>query len=64
MGFFHLWGTGDAIYSKADMEVYGFIPRITLPLRKDWKKWDLEFEGNFFTMTSTRCMISIFSAQQ
>lgn len=41
-------GTGDAVYSKADMVVYGIIPRITLPLRKDWKKWDLEFEGNFF----------------
>ena len=47
-GFSIFGGTGDAIYSKADMEVYGFIPRITLPLRKDWKKWDLEFEGNFF----------------
>ena len=47
-GFSIFGGTGDAIYSKADMEVYGFIPRITFPLRKDWKKWDLEFEGNFF----------------
>ena len=41
-------GTGDAFYSKADMWVYGFLPRISLPLRKNWKKWDLEFEGNFF----------------
>ncbi len=41
-------GTGDAVLSKIDMEVYGIIPRITLPLRKDWKKWDVEFEGNFF----------------
>jgi hypothetical protein len=47
-GFSIFGGTGDAIYSKADMEVYGFIPRITLPLRKDWKKWDFEIEGNFF----------------
>jgi len=41
-------GTGDAIYSRTDLKVYGFLPRITLPLSKDWKKWDLEFEGNFF----------------
>ncbi len=41
-------GTGDAILRKIDMNVYGLIPRITLPLRKNWKKWDLEFEGNFF----------------
>ena len=43
-----LGGTGDAVLSKIDMKVYGLIPRITLPLRKNWKKWDLEFEGNFF----------------
>ncbi len=43
-----LGGTGDAVLSKIDMKVYGLIPRITLPLRKDWKKWDVEFEGNFF----------------
>ena len=47
-GFSIFGGTGDAVLSKIDMRVYGFIPRITLPLRKDWKKWDLEFEGNFF----------------
>ena len=47
-GFSVFGGTGDAIYSKAHLEVYGFIPRITLPLYKNWKKWDLEFEGNFF----------------
>jgi len=41
-------GTGDAVLSKIDMEVYGLIPRVTLPLRRDWKKWDVEFEGNFF----------------
>ena len=37
-----------SIYSKTDMKVYGFLPRITLPVSKNWKKWDLEFEGNFF----------------
>jgi len=47
-GFSIFGGTGDAILNKVDMKVYGFIPRITLPLRKDWTKWDLEFEGNFF----------------
>ena len=47
-GFSVFGGTGDAVLSKIDMKVYGFIPRITLPLYKDWKKWDLEFEGNFF----------------
>jgi hypothetical protein len=47
-GFSVFGGTGDATLSKIDMKVYGFIPRITLPLRKDWKKWDVELEGNFF----------------
>ena len=47
-GFSILGGWGDATYSKVDTEVYGFLPRITLPLYKDWKKWNLEFEGNFF----------------
>jgi len=41
-------GTGDAVLSKIDLKVYGLIPRVTLPLRKDWKMWDVEFEGNFF----------------
>jgi hypothetical protein len=44
-GFSILGGTGDAIYSKPDMTIYGFLPRITFPLHKNW---DLEFEGNFF----------------
>ena len=44
-GFSILGGTGDAIFSKPDMTVYGFLPRISLPLHKNW---DLEFEGNFF----------------
>ncbi len=47
-GFSIFGGTGDATLSKIDMEVYGVIPRVTLPLRKDWKMWDIEFEGNFF----------------
>jgi len=47
-GFSILGGTGDAIYSKTDVKVYGFLPRIGLPLYKKWKNWDLEFEGNFF----------------
>ena len=41
-------GTGDAVLSKIDMKVYGVIPRVTLPVRRDWKMWDVEFEGNFF----------------
>jgi hypothetical protein len=44
-GFSILGGTGDAIHSKPDTTVYGFLPRISLPLHKNW---DLEFEGNFF----------------
>jgi len=47
-GFSVFGGTGDAVLSKIDMKVYGLIPRVTLPLYKNWKKWDLEFEGNFF----------------
>jgi len=47
-GFSILWGTGDVFYTRTDMKVYGFLPRMSFPLRKDWKYWDLEFEGNFF----------------
>lgn len=47
-GFSILWGTGDVFYTQTDMRVYGFLPRMSFPLRKDWKYWDLEFEGNFF----------------
>jgi len=43
-GFSVFGGTGDAIHSKPDMTVYGFLPRISLLL---YKNWDLEFEGNF-----------------
>jgi len=46
-GFSVLGGWGDAFYTKADMKVYGFLPRISLPLYKKWKL-DIEFEGNFF----------------
>ena len=47
-GFSVLGGWGDAFYTQTDMRVYGFLPRISLPLCRKWKKWDLEFEGNFF----------------
>ncbi len=47
-GFSILWGTGDVFYTQTDMKVYGFLPRISFPLRKDWKYWDVEFEGDFF----------------
>jgi hypothetical protein len=47
-GFSILCGTGDVFYTRTDMKVYGFLPRISFPLRKDWRYWDLEFEGNFF----------------
>jgi hypothetical protein len=43
-----LGGTGDAFYTKTHMREYGFLPRISFPLHKNWKYWDLEFEGNFF----------------
>jgi hypothetical protein len=46
-GFSILGGTGDA-FCETHMREYGLLPRITLPLCKDWKYWDLEFEGNFF----------------
>ena len=45
-GFSVFGGIGDAIHSETDVTVYGFLPRISLPLYK--KNWDLEFEGNFF----------------
>ena len=47
-GFSILGGTGDVFYTKTHIREYGFVPRVSLPLRKDWKNWDLEFEGNFF----------------
>jgi hypothetical protein len=47
-GFSVFGGTGDAALRKIDIGTYGIIPRVTLPLRKDWKMWDVEFEGNFF----------------
>lgn len=47
-GFSILGGTGDAIYSKTHLYVYGVVPRVSLPLYEKWKYWDIEFEGNFF----------------
>jgi hypothetical protein len=44
-GFSVLGGIGDTFYSQPQTRVYGFLPRISLPLHKNW---DLEFEGNFF----------------
>ena len=44
-GFSILGGTGDAVHSKPDMAVFGFLPRISFPLHRNW---DIEFEGNFF----------------
>ncbi len=42
-GFSILGGAGDAWRSTPDMRVYGFLPRVDLPLHENW---DLEFEGN------------------
>ncbi len=44
-GFSVLGGMGDAVYNKPDMAVFGFLPRISFSLHKNW---DIEFEGNFF----------------
>ena len=33
-GFSIFAGTGDVFYDKPDMRVYGFLPRISLPLLK------------------------------
>jgi hypothetical protein len=44
-GFSVLGGRGDAFYSQPKTQAYGFLPRISFPLHKNW---DLEFEGNFF----------------
>lgn len=43
-GFSIFGGTGDAWHNETDMTVYGFLPRIDLPLHENW---DLEFEGNY-----------------
>jgi opacity protein-like surface antigen len=42
-GFSVMGGAGDAWYSKPDMTVFGFLPRVDLALHRNW---DLEFEGN------------------
>ena len=47
-GVFSIFGeTNDAVLGKIDTKVYGFIPRVTLPLRKDWKMWLSLFRGHF-----------------
>jgi len=43
-GFSVFGGAGDAWRSTPHMRVYGFLPRVDLPLHRNW---DLEFEGNF-----------------
>ena len=43
-GFSIFRGAGDAWHNEIDMTVYGFLPRIDLPLHR---YLDLEFEGNY-----------------
>ena len=43
-GFSVFGGAGDAWHNETDMTVYGFLPRVDLPLHEHW---DLEFEGNY-----------------
>jgi hypothetical protein len=43
-GFSIFGGTGNVFSDEPGIMVYGFLPRISLPL---YKNWDLEFEGNF-----------------
>lgn len=37
-------GMGDAWHNETNFTVYGVLPRIDLPLHRNW---DLEFEGNY-----------------
>jgi hypothetical protein len=39
-----LGGAGDAWHDTPDLTTYAFLPRVDLPLHKNW---DLEFEGNY-----------------
>jgi hypothetical protein len=39
-----LGGVGDAWDSEPDFTVYGVLPRVDVPLHRNW---DLEFEGNY-----------------
>jgi opacity protein-like surface antigen len=43
-GFSIMGGAGEAWRTKPDMTVFGFLPRVDLPLHRNW---DLEIEGNF-----------------
>jgi len=43
-GFSVFGGAGDAWHNKTDLTVYGFLPRVDVPLHRNW---DLEFEGNY-----------------
>ena len=42
-GFSIFGGSGD-VWRKVNMTAYGFLPRLDLPLHRNW---DLEFEGNY-----------------
>ena len=42
-GFSIFGGTGNVFSDEPRIMVYGFLPRVSLPL---YKNWDLEFEGN------------------
>jgi opacity protein-like surface antigen len=37
-------GIGDALHSKTEFTTFGVLPRIGVPLHRNW---DLEFEGNY-----------------
>jgi len=43
-GFSILGGFGDAWRNEINLTVYGFLPRVGLPLHRNW---DLELEGNY-----------------
>lgn len=43
-GFSILGAMGDAWHNETDFTVYGLLPRIGLPLHRNW---DLEVEGNY-----------------
>ncbi len=43
-GFSIFGGSGDAWHNETDFTTYGFLPRIDLPLHRNW---DFEVEGNY-----------------
>jgi opacity protein-like surface antigen len=43
-GFSIFGASGDAWHNEVDLTAYGFLPRLDLPLHRNW---DLEFEGNY-----------------